>query len=113
MIQTAVERGMKGEANKYLKRMTDRGLSWKAETCGALLSAQAKVKDWESLQKTLTIMDGQGFAIPRGSFNVVLNAYAEAKVYIDTDILQVWAREGHHSGQAHVQHHNQSFSLCQ
>ncbi|RPB24115.1 hypothetical protein L211DRAFT_849254 [Terfezia boudieri ATCC MYA-4762] len=85
MIQTAVERGMKGEANKYLKRMTDRGLSWTAGTCGALLSAQAKVKDWESLQKTLTIMDGQGFAIPRGSFNAVLNAYAEAKVYNDTE----------------------------
>ncbi|KAF8443417.1 hypothetical protein BGX38DRAFT_1199818 [Terfezia claveryi] len=85
MIQTAVERGMKGEANKYLKRMTDRGLSWTAKTCGALLSAQAKVKDWESLQKTLTIMDGQGFAIPRGSFNAVLNAFAEAKIYIDTE----------------------------
>ncbi|KAF8418946.1 hypothetical protein EV426DRAFT_709456 [Tirmania nivea] len=85
MIQTAVERGMKGEANKYLKRMTDRGLSWTAETCGALLSAQAKVGDWDSLQKTLAIMDAQGFAIPRGSFNAVLNAYAEAKIYVDTE----------------------------
>jgi len=85
MIQTAVERGMKGEANNYLKRMTDKGLSWTAETCGALLSVQAKVNDWESLQKTLAIMDTQGFAIPRASFNAVLNAYAEAKIYVDTE----------------------------
>ncbi|RPB22752.1 hypothetical protein L211DRAFT_850486 [Terfezia boudieri ATCC MYA-4762] len=39
MIQTAMERGMKGEANKYLKRMTDRGLCWTAEPAGPYFSA--------------------------------------------------------------------------
>ena len=76
---------MKGEANKFLKRMTDRGLSWTAGTGGALLSVQARVWDWGSLKKTLAIMDTQDFAIPKGSFNTVLNAYAEAKVYADTE----------------------------
>ena len=51
MIQTAVERGLKEEASRYLKRMTDMGLPLTAETCGALLSAQAKVNDWGSLKK--------------------------------------------------------------
>ncbi|RPB17893.1 hypothetical protein L211DRAFT_462030 [Terfezia boudieri ATCC MYA-4762] len=32
-------------------------------------------------------MVGQGFTIPRGSFNAVLNAYTEAKVYNDTEIF--------------------------
>lgn len=84
MIQTAVERDMKIEANAYLNRMRDRGLSHKASTCAALLTAQAKINDWTSLQKTLDIVDGQGLDIQIDPFNMVLNAYAEAKGYSDT-----------------------------
>lgn len=87
MIQTALERSMKDEADSYMKRMVDHGLPLNAKTCGDILSAQAKVKDWEALQKTLRVIDSQGFHIPLGSFNAVLNMYAEAKVYADTEVF--------------------------
>ena len=85
MVQSAIELGMNDQAEVYLKKMADRGVGYTAKACGALMSAQAKNGDWTGLQRTLDVIDAEGFSIPVGAFNAVLNAYADMGSLAETE----------------------------
>ncbi|KAI5811266.1 hypothetical protein DFH27DRAFT_532463 [Peziza echinospora] len=85
MLESAIERGLTSEAEFYFSRMAERGLQHTAKTLGGILSAQARVHNWDALRKTLQLMDEKGLQIPTGSFNAVLDAYASTGSLADTE----------------------------
>ncbi|KAF8476002.1 hypothetical protein BDZ91DRAFT_779033 [Kalaharituber pfeilii] len=93
MAQTAIARGMQHEAATYLKQMTDKGHQITAKTIGDMLSAHAMARDWVGLRQTLAIFDEHGLKIPTGSFNAVLNAYADCKFFHDTEMFYKFGLE--------------------
>ena len=87
MVQAAIERGMKENANEYLLRMKSKRLPHTAKTCGCVMAAQAITHDWEGVQRTMELFEKQGFRIPTGAFNALLDTIAQYQVYSDTENL--------------------------